>query len=295
MNTSTILVVDRWGQGTDVANLHTQFDGLTFGLLGPVRAEGQGRCWAPTAPRPRAVLALLLLHANRHLPMARIVELLWADRPPARADATVQVYVGGIRRALAAGVDVPKEGHILRTEPAGYRLVVSAYQLDLVRFRELSSAAERAARDCCFADASDLFQEALDLWRGPALAELTRIGLLARAAAGLEAERIAALRQRAEADLCLGRYSQVADQLGTLCDCQPFDENLHHRLMVVLWRIGRRADALQVFLRMRSRLVECLGIEPAQQLQRLHRAILLGREPPPGPHRHVGPLLMRGR
>jgi predicted ATPase/DNA-binding SARP family transcriptional activator len=206
------------------------------------------------------VLALLLLNANRVVSRERLIDELWGDDPPETARAMVQVYVSRLRKLLPKGT--------LVTRPPGYLLEVDPEHVDLTRFERLLGEARHAEPD----SAARLLREALQLWRGPPLAEFTEP--FARIEGGrLEEQRLAALEDRIDADLALGRHADLVGELQTLIATRPHRERLRRQLILALYRSGRQAEGLAAYRQARSALDE-LGIEPSVQLRALERQIL---------------------
>jgi predicted ATPase/DNA-binding SARP family transcriptional activator len=243
---------------------------IEFRILGPVEASAHGRSLPIGSPKQRALLALLLAHANQTLSRERLIDELWADAPPASVDSAVHVYLSRLRRVLeSAG-----EGGALVREPHGYRLAVEREQLDAARFEDLVEAGSKALSAGEAERAAERLREALELWRGPAFADVQTEQFAAVAGGRLEELRISALEQRLEADLSLGRHHELIGELEQLVYEHPYRERLRAQLMLALYRSGRQADALHVYRRARETLVDELGIEPGAELQRLERAIL---------------------
>ncbi|WHT22619.1 AfsR/SARP family transcriptional regulator [Crossiella sp. CA-258035] len=251
---------------------------LEFRVLGSVEVLRQGRPRTPSAPKQRAVLALLILHANEFVPMNRLVDDLWGPRSPARAVAGLQVYIGALRKVLPLA-GATGGAPAIETCPNGYLLRVPPEQIDLYRYRRLAAEGDRALTEGRPERASALLDAALALWRGPALADLTTIGQLGGYAESLDAHRLSVIERRIEADLRLGRYAAVADELEGLCQRHPLRESLHRQLMVAHWRCGRRAEALATYQRVRHTLVDRLGLEPCEQLRAVQQAVLRDTEP----------------
>jgi DNA-binding SARP family transcriptional activator len=254
---------------------------IRYRLLGPFEpADGL------PGGKPRAVLARLLLDAARVVPAETLVDSIWA-RPPPSAHKVLQVYVSQLRKALGAGA--------IETRAPGYLLPVEADEHDLGMFERLLAAAdaepsaERRAR---------LLREALGLWRGPALAEFREEPFAAPAARRLHDLRLAALEQRADAELELGRHEPLVPELETLVEQEPLREGLRRRLMLALYRSGRQAEALERYREGRSLLVGALGLEPAPALQELEQAILRHdaalAEPRPARTPQRGPVVALG-
>jgi DNA-binding SARP family transcriptional activator len=236
-----------------------------YTLLGPVGVVADGRPVGPSAAKPRALLALLLMHANRSVPLDRIVDELWPERPPETAAKAVQTYVSQLRKLV--GEDrLEHHGH-------AYRLDVPEDELDAHRFERLLARgqAELAASDPEAARAT--LEEALELWHGRALEDVD--APFARAAAArLEGLRLDALEARLDSELRLGRHRAVAAELERLAEREPLRERLVELAMLALYRAGRQADALALYRRVRARLVDDLGLEPGRRLLDLERAIL---------------------
>ena len=211
-------------------------------------------------PKRRAVLALLLLEANRTVAVGRLVDGLWGDSPPSAAQASLQNHVSRLRRVL---------GDRIETIPPGYRLRVAPDELDLHRFRRL--VAEAQAGDPPTRGA--LLRGALALWHGSPLADLADEPA-GGAAAHLDELRLAALEDRIDADLASGRHAELVPELETLVAEHPYRERLRGQLILALYRAGRQADALHAYAIARRVLVEELGAEPGPDLQAVHRAIL---------------------
>src|SRR5919109_2740961 len=234
---------------------------MEFRILGPLQVLDEGRELPLGGAKQRALLALLLLDPNRVVSRDRLIDELWHTDPPDTAPTALQVYVSQLRKVL--GRD------LILTQPPGYLVRVSDGELDLQRFERLvaSARAEEAAQ------AARLFREGLALWRGAPLAELG--DSFARAErAWLEEQRLTALEQRVEAELALGRHAELVPELEGRVREQPLRERPRGQLMLALYRCGRQADALEVYRSGRRLLDEELGLKPADELQRLERAIL---------------------
>ena len=228
-----------------------------FRILGPLEVLADGRPVRLGGPQQRALLALLLLGANRVVSTDRLVADLWGEEPPATARGLLHGCVAGLRRALPDGPG----GARLVTKAPGYLLRVAPGELDADRFEELVGQ-----------DAAD---EALALWRGPALHDLA-LDACRTAASRLDERRLAVLEQRVDADLRQGRFAELAAELTVLVREHPLRERLWAQLMVALHGAGRQADALAAFRELRGVLVEQLGIEPSALPRRVERSVLTG-------------------
>jgi DNA-binding SARP family transcriptional activator len=249
---------------------------MRFGVLGPVEVWDGGRRLAVGGPQQRALLAALLLNANRVVSTDRLVAYLWGDQSPLTARGLVQGCVAGLRRALqTAG---PETGQPLLTRAPGYLLRVAPGELDLDRFEELAGKASRASAAGSAADlerAAECFSEALSLWRGPALDGIDVDGCRAEVAR-LDERRLAVIEERTDLELRLGRHAGLVGELQVLVKAHPLRERLWAQLMLALHRAERQADALAAYRRLRETLVEQLGVEPGAPVQQLQRAILAG-------------------
>jgi SARP family transcriptional regulator, regulator of embCAB operon len=262
--------------------------GLRYRLLGPLEVARDGRCCTPSAPKQRILLALLLLHANELLSVERIIDELWEHRPPRSVHAALQMYVSALRRALQPGHRAagrsPRSHPVLRTEASGYILRAGADELDLAQFRALAARgrARLAAGDC--ESAGEHFRQALSLWRGPALAGLSRSGELSHYAVRLNEERLSLIQERVAVDICQGRSLEIVGELEELCARYPLHEPFHEQLMLALAHSGRRADALGVYSRVYQIMIENVGIGPGSELRAAQQTILDGWEPRDGRH-----------
>jgi DNA-binding SARP family transcriptional activator len=237
-----------------------------FRLLGPLEVVVEGNPVRIDAAKPRALLALLLLHRNHVVPTERLVDELWGEQPPARATKALQVYVSQLRKALGADR--------LVTRPPGYELRVAEGELDVDRFEKLAAAArEQLAAGNARAAAAGL-REALELWRGPALREFRSEPFAETAAARLEELRLGAVEDRLRAELDAGATAQVIPELEELVAAEPLRERPRELLMLALYRSGRQADALDLYRRTRELYVDELGIEPGPTLRELEQAVL---------------------
>jgi len=254
---------------------------VEYRVLGPVEVRVDGRPVAVGGPKPRALLALLLLHAGRVVPTSEVLEALWGGHPPASGATRVHGVVSELRAALGrAGM----ASGPLATRPHGYQLTAADGDLDLDVFEGRLAQARSAAAGDQLQDAAASYRAALDLWRGPALAGVAA-PFAGAEAARLEERRLVAVEELAEVELRLGRHAALVSELVALVGRHPLREGLRERLMLALYRSGRQAEALEVYRDGHRLLVERLGLEPGPDLQRLQRAILAsdpGLLPEPG-------------
>jgi DNA-binding SARP family transcriptional activator len=235
---------------------------LEFRVLGPLEVIDEGGPVPLGGAKQRALLAVLLLHANTVVSRDRLIDELWGTSPPETAQTALQVHVSQLRKRLGR--------EAISTRAPGYAINVERGELDLDRFEELVSAASgQSARD-----AATGLRAALALWRGAPLADLD--DTLARPErTRLEEARLSVLEQRVDADLRLGGSTELVPELERLVVEHPLRERLRGQLMLALYRSGRQADALDVYRRGRRALQEELGLEPDEALQRLEKAILV--------------------
>jgi predicted ATPase/DNA-binding SARP family transcriptional activator len=245
---------------------------LEFRLLGPVGVEVDRKPVAVGGPNQQTLLACLVLKANEVVPSHQLVAALW-DAPPKSAATMVQMYVSRLRKLFRSNGG-PQRAPRIVTQQGGYLLRVDPEAVDLFRFELLVAEGRASLAEGNPRVAAARFREALGLWRGPALAGLVDAPLGAAESLRLEELRLAALEDRIEADLALGRHAELVPELERLGAEQPFRERLHGQLMLALYRSGRQADALDVFQQTRRALVEDLGLEPGPDLQQLQKAIL---------------------
>ena len=240
---------------------------LEFRILGPLEVGGENGTIQLGGPRQRATLAILLLHANRVVPVEQLADDLYAGRPPVTAVTQVQRQVSELRRALgSAGA--------IETRPPGYVLRVRDQDFDLACFERLTAEAGHARAREDAAAAAALLDEALSLWRGPPLADLAYEQFARAPVERLEELRLTALEERIDAELMLGRHATVVSELEGLAAEHPLRERLRGQQMLALYRSGRQADALEVYRETREQLVSSFGIDPSAPLRALEHAIL---------------------
>jgi DNA-binding SARP family transcriptional activator len=240
---------------------------LDFRLLGPLEVVGDsGLALQIGTGRQRALLALLLLRANELVTSERLVEELWGESPPTTAQKMLHNQVSALRQALG------RNGR-LETQGSSYRLNIQPGELDVDRFEELLAGARDELESDPDAAAKKL-REALGLWRGSALSDLTYEDFAQAEIARLEERRWVAFETRIEAELALGRHADLVSELEAAVAEQPLREHLRAQLMLALYRCGRQVDALEAFHAARRVLLTQVGVEPGPQLRRIHEAIL---------------------
>jgi len=254
---------------------------VRFQLLGPVQGWTGDRPVGLGARKQRFVFALLALEANRLVPMSRLVDLVWPDNPPVSARAMVHTCVSGLRSILHQQ-GAAAQGVALISEPAGYALRCDSTRVDAHRFRRLVADARAEPDD---ERRVALFDEALAMWRGPALTGVTAEATRARLCRHLDEARLAAIEDRAEAQLHLGRHRELVDELAAIAENHPHRQRLIYSLMLALHRCGRPDEALRFYGRTRQELADEFGLDPSDELQRLYKGIL---RDDPGLARAVG-------
>jgi DNA-binding SARP family transcriptional activator len=239
---------------------------VEFAILGPLEVRLDGRVLALGGPKQRAVLAILLLHANEVVSRNRLIEGLWDEWPPSAAQRSIDSYVSRLRTQLG------KERVVGR--PPGYAVSVEPGELDLDRFETLLETARASSSAGNAAVAAETLRGALALWRGPALADLAAEPFARMEVERLDDRRLLAVEELNDARLALGQDAELVAELRRLAVEHPFRERLVAQLMLALYRAGRQAEALAAFQRARLRLAEDLGLEPSSQLRELERRIL---------------------
>jgi len=246
-----------------------------FNVLGDLEVWSDGRSCTPSAPKVRAVLALLLLRTNRIVTMDALFEELWGENLPRSATTTTQTYIYQLRRTFERNGTAPGED-LLITRPPGYLLRIDPEQLDAYVFERMVNDGSEFFQRGEFARAAEVLRGALKLWHGPVLAG-TRIGrMLETHTASLAEIHMRAMEMRLDADIRLGRYRELIPELRSLVSSHPLNEWLHARLIHCLSQCGRRGEALGAYDRLRHILSDELGLDPAPELQRLQADVLKG-------------------
>ncbi|MBX9362409.1 BTAD domain-containing putative transcriptional regulator [Streptomyces sp. WAC04114] len=257
---------------------------MHYRILGTTQAlRSDGTVVSVGGARLRALLTVLALRAGRTVPAGLLVDEVWGGQPPADASGALQALVGRLRRALGADAVASVEG--------GYRLTAAPDDVDLHRFERLADEGLRALADGDPAKAVVVLDDALALWRGPALADLPD---RTAEAARRDTRRLDVLRARHTAALALGQAEQSLPELTALCDGHPLDEPLHALRLRALRDAGRAAEALDAYEDVRRLLADRLGADPGPELRSLHAELLrLGDTPGPAPARSAGNLRAR--
>jgi predicted ATPase/DNA-binding SARP family transcriptional activator len=239
---------------------------IEFRVLGSLEVVDGGRLLALGSPQQRALLAVLLVHRSEPVSSDRLINELWGENAPASAIKIVQGYVSNLRKALGDG--------LLVTRGRGYSLQVDDGQLDVDRFEALVAEARRALQEGDARPAVVRLREALELWRGPALADFAYEGFAQAEPARLQESRLVALQERIAAQLELGDHAQLVGELEALVREHPLREGFIGQLMVALYGAGRQAEALDAYQHARMRLADELGLEPGPGLKKLQAEIL---------------------
>src|SRR4051812_48840601 len=238
---------------------------MDFNILGPLEVRSGEQNVTCKSAKQRLLLSVLVLNANEVVSSDQLIDVLWGDRPPETPKA-LQMHVSQLRKSLEPG--------LLVTRPPGYELRVATGDVDLHRFETAVDEGRSALAAGRPADARRILQDALALWPGPPLADLTFEECLQADIARLEELRLTALEARADADLALGDHAGAIAGLERLASEHPARERIRGQLMLALYRSGRQAEALEVYRDTRRTLVDELGIEPGRELQELESRIL---------------------
>src|SRR5436190_17454577 len=228
---------------------------VDYRLLGPLEVLRDGRPLPLGGGKQRALLALLLLHANEVVSRDRLLEELWGERPPGTADHSLDVQVSRLRKTFE-----PEEP--LLTRAGGYVLQLDPGDVDVGRFERLLADGRSANAAGKPGEALAELESALRLWRGGALADLAYETFARTEVERLEELRLVATEERVDAELALGRHDTLVSELQALVAKYPLRERLRGQLMLALYRSSRQAEALAVYADTRRRLVDELGLEP---------------------------------
>ncbi|MEU9129819.1 AfsR/SARP family transcriptional regulator [Kitasatospora sp. NPDC048540] len=271
---------------------------MDIDVLGSLDVRESGVSIAPTAPKPRHLLAVLALHADRTVPVALLIEELWDGSPPRSARNTLQTYVLQLRELIAQALrragDPYDAKRVLATVPGGYHLDTRGGVSDAHEFERRAADGYRAMAQEDFPGAARRLHDALGLWKGSAFADVRAGSLLDMEIRRLEEARLCALDQRIEAELRLGRHRELLGELTVLAGRYRMHESLHRQLMIALHHSGRRGDALAVYQRLRMTLVRELGLEPSPGLRRLQQSILAAGPEREAPQQSWGRLAHAG-
>jgi DNA-binding SARP family transcriptional activator len=242
---------------------------MRFGILGRVLVDDGAVAVAVPAARQRVLLAALLVHAGQAVSAEALAEVVWDGSPPPAAAGTLRTHVMRLRRVLG-----PRAGKRLVTRYPGYLVEADGDEIDLLRFSRMCRDGSAAVAAGSWQQASQIPAEALGLWRGPALADVPSQLLQRNEVPRIDQLRLQAQEWRIDADLHLGRHTELVPELQSLAAEYPLRERFHAHLLLALYRSGRQAEALAAYRQARGALVEELGAEPGPELQQLHQQIL---------------------
>jgi DNA-binding SARP family transcriptional activator len=260
-----------------------------FKVLGSFEVVNGTRGSTPTAPKLRQILVLLLLHANQVVHIDFLIEELWGDNPPSSAVTTAQTYIYQLRKLIARDRLADPGAELLVTRQTGYLMRLKSEQLDANVFQRLArEGCEHLAKDRP-AEAARVLRRALDMWTGPALADIVQGRVLRARVISLEEERLRVLELCIQAELLLGRHRELIGELRSLVTRHPLNEWFHGRLIDALNLAGRRSEALQAYQDIRFILNDELGLEPGPELQRARHRVLTTDLPRMGELRAIGP------
>jgi DNA-binding SARP family transcriptional activator len=248
---------------------------LDIKVLGSLEATINGRSVAPSAAKPRQILALLALRAGEVVSVPTLLEEIWGEDPPRSALTTVQTYILQLRRLIGHALDGGAAKNVLVTRFNGYLLPAEVVRVDAQSYDRLSEAGTRAWELGDYVSASRLLRQALDLWSGQVLVDVQKGMPLGIEVTRLEQSCIGVLETRIDADLRLRRHHALLGELAVLIARNPMHENLCAKFMVALYRSGQQWRALEVFAGLRRALADELGIEPSARMQRLQHALLV--------------------
>lgn len=246
---------------------------LEYRILGPLEVRRNGVLLDLGGAKQRTLLAALLLRANHTVSTDQLIDELWDTTPPRAARDTVHAYVRRLHRTLR-GSQSGATGRLLHGDAYGYRLSIDQDQLDLHRFDRLVAQARQSLLDGRPAAAHRRLRDALELWRGSPLTDIASDSLRTTVAARLAENRLAAVEDRIDAELALGRHAGLIGELEELARTYPTRERFRGQLMLALYRTGRRVDALDVYRRTRHLLTKEYGCDPGPELKQLERAML---------------------
>jgi len=240
---------------------------MRVGILGPLTVEGDDGPIDVGGARLRALLIRLAIDVGRTVDSERLADALWGDQPPADQANALQSLVSRLRRVLP-------DRDVIVSVPTGYRLALPARDVDVTSFEQLARDGRNALDATDAEAAATLLRRALDLWRGDALADVADAPFAVAAATRLEELRLAAVEDRIEADLALGRHQSVVGELEALAGQHPLRERLRGLQMRALYAAGRQAAALSAYDETRRQLADQLGVDPSPALQQVHMAVL---------------------
>lgn len=243
-------------------------------ILGPVEADAGGEPLELGAPRQRALLGILAIHANEVVSLDRLIDLLWDERPPAAAIGSIQAYVSNLRRILEPGRAARQPASVIVTQAPGYVLRVGPDAIDARRFERLAAEGRSLLSSGATRPAVERLDLGLRLWRGEALADLQNHEFARAEATRLDELHLGAHEDRIDALLRLGEHAVTLQASERLVRQHPLRERLRALHLLALYRSGRQVDALRTYDALRVALVEQLGIDPGPEIEALHQQVL---------------------
>lgn len=250
---------------------------MRLGVLGPLFVQVDDNVYTPSAPKMRSVLATLLVHAGQVVPVSSLIRELWEEAPPVSCLTTLQTYILNLRKLLASATGLNTSevaSEMLVTRSGGYLFRINRGDLDVHQFHRLVDDGRRALSSGDDEGALSTLSSALQLWRGPALVDVIVGSILEGRRQQFEESRLVVLEYLVDTQIRLGMYREVLTELAALTADNPYHEGLHTQYMRALYLNDRRAQALEIFQRLRVNLVDHLGLDPGPMAQYLHRAIL---------------------
>lgn len=246
---------------------------MHFRLLGHIEVVDDGTSLTLGGIRARATLGYLLLNHNSLIPVSRLMKALWPNGTPATGRKMLHNAISHLRGVIGTN-SMTARAPVLLTHAPGYFLRVQGESVDMICFRQLVDAARGDLAAGRWEQAAGTLRDALALWRGPAMVDLVEAGVKWAELTALENDRRAAIECLVDADLALGRHAQVISELETQLQAGPLRERMAGQLMRALYHCGRQSDALALYQRTRTALIEDFGLDPSPELQQLERAIL---------------------
>jgi DNA-binding SARP family transcriptional activator len=244
---------------------------VEYRILGSLQVLADGTVADLGPPKQRAVLAILILHANEIVPTDRLIDLVWTETPPRTAAHSIQIYISELRKTI----EPLAAGSVIATRPPGYVLEADPESIDAGRFTQLVADGLRRRSDGDTAAAVRVLRSALDLWHGPALADFVYEEFAQAHVRRLSEVRLAALEELASAELDLGRPVQAVPLIETAIAMDALRERGRELQMIALYRSGRHAEALRTYQQYRRLLADDAGLDPSPTLRRLEERILL--------------------
>jgi predicted ATPase/DNA-binding SARP family transcriptional activator len=262
-------------------------DTMQYGILGPLEVTRAGTPVHINGPKQRALLILMMLHANQVVSPDKVIEAMWGPEMSGREAGTLRVHIANLRKALEPGRQKGEEPDILVTLPAGYMLRVDDDAIDSQRFERLASEARRCLQDDPD-HAAQLLNEALELWRGSALEDVFYDDFVQAEIQRLDEMRLTAVENLNEARLAMGEHADLIGELERQVAAHPFRERLWGQMMIALYRSGRQAEALVAHQRL-SDILGQHGLVPGPGLKLLEDRILVNDPSLMTPTMSVGP------